>query len=72
MNVVAIRVPDEWKREMARAEINWSDYLRRAIRWKLDQGKRAEALARLAVRPRGGRPRRGTGAKLVREARDAG
>lgn len=72
MGIVAVRVPDECKRRMAQADLNWSEYLREAIVVKLDQLERRKILRKLE---RMNLPTRrlpaGTGAASVREDRDA-
>ena len=40
MKMVALRIPDELKKEMARLKINWSDYLRRSISEALESEKK--------------------------------
>jgi Arc/MetJ-type ribon-helix-helix transcriptional regulator len=73
MGMISVRVPDEWKSSMDAAGTNWSEFIRTAIRWKLDQLSRRSVLDRLAKLPGTRRPMAaGTGVRSVREDRDAG
>lgn len=46
-NVITVKVPDELKKEMKHANINWSEYIRACIQKKLDEQKMKEASAKL-------------------------
>jgi len=73
MKIISVRVPEEWKTSMDAARTNWSEFVRSAIRWKLDQLDRKRTLGRLQkMAPPRKRPASGSGAKSVREDRDAG
>lgn len=73
MRTVTIRVDDELKRKMEAVKINWSEYLRDAIRWRIELEERREAARRLLQGLRSGRPAvpKGFISEAVREAREA-
>lgn len=71
MKIVAVRVPDEWKTRMEKADVVWSEILRRAIRETLDGLEREERLAAWANRPTPPECPEGTAARSIREDRDA-
>lgn len=43
LGTVTIKVKDELKRKLKQIKINWSEYIRQAIQWKIDLEKRREA-----------------------------
>jgi hypothetical protein len=47
MGVVTVRVPEKIKKEMTRYDVNWSEYLREAIRKRILDAKRREIAARM-------------------------
>jgi hypothetical protein len=47
MGIVTVRVPENIKKEMTKYNINWSEYLREAIRKRILDVKRREIAARM-------------------------
>jgi predicted transcriptional regulator len=72
MKTVAVRIPDEWKGRMDRADVKWSDILRQAIHETLQRVEREEKLNAYLSRSSTASVRKGTGATSVREDRDVG
>ncbi|MGQ9538282.1 MAG: hypothetical protein ACUVTE_01660 [Candidatus Bathycorpusculaceae bacterium] len=55
MSTVTIKVKDELKKKMKRIKINWSEYIRQAIQWRIDLEKRREAAKKLLEDLRAGK-----------------
>ena len=70
MKTVAVRVPDEWKDRMERANVKWSDILREAILENLERIERAERLSTYLARSSAPRTEVGTAVRSIREDRD--
>ena len=73
MKMVALRIPDNLKKEMERIKMNWSDYIRDSIRAAVDSEKKRLLFARLHQIYKGRkRAKPGTAAGIIREIRDHG
>ncbi len=71
MKTVAVRVPSEWKAQMERLDVKWSEVLRAAIRNKLDQVERARLLDAYVAEATASPPAEtGDGLRAIREDRD--
>ena len=72
MGTITIRVDEELKRRMKEIKINWSEYLREAIRRRIELEERRMAAKRLLEDLRGGKHAvpRGFVNRAVREARE--
>ncbi|MFB6355420.1 MAG: hypothetical protein ABEJ65_02770 [bacterium] len=69
MKTVTFRVDDKLKKEMDRLSINWSEYLRGAVRTALDKEKVREIHQKLRNREE---TKEGTAQELIREIRNRG
>jgi len=47
VSVITLRVPSELKREMSRVKVNWSEYIRNAIKVKLEEHRMMAASAKI-------------------------
>jgi len=71
MSLIALRVPNEMKKEMAHVKINWSEYLRQSIQEALESEKKRGLIQKMQHMLVGEkRTPRGTAARLVRKMRD--
>ncbi len=73
MGTVTIKVDDELKRKMKTVEINWSEYLREAIRQRIELEERKHAAEKLLESLKGKKHAtpRGFINKTIREMREA-
>jgi len=55
MGTVTVKVDEELKRMMSKVKINWSEYIREAIRRRIELEERREAARRLLEELRSGR-----------------
>lgn len=55
MGTITVRVDDDLKRRMKRVKINWSEFIRNAIAWRVEVEERREAGERLLEDLRAGR-----------------
>ncbi len=73
LGTITIRVDEELRRRMREVKINWSEYLREAIRRRIELEERREAAKKLLEDLRSGKHSvpRGFVNRAVREAREA-
>ena len=73
MGTITIRVDEELRRRMRKVKINWSEYLREAIRKRIEIEERREAAKALLEDLRSGKHAvpRGFVNRAIREAREA-
>ncbi len=45
--VITVKIPAKMKKEMKKADVNWSDYIRQCIQKKIDQQKMQSASDKL-------------------------
>lgn len=73
MKIVAVRVPEEIKKQMKEVPEDWSEFLRKAIEDRIHREKNKKVLDDLKkLWKRMPKTPRGFGAKSVREDRDSG
>lgn len=73
MKIVAVRVPEEIKKQMKEVPEDWSEFLRKAIEDRIHREKNKKVLDDLKkLWKRMPKTPRGFGAKSVREGRDSG
>lgn len=73
MKIVAVRVPEDIKKKMKEVPEDWSGYLRAMIEDRIIREEQRKLLKRVdKIMRRVPRPKRGTGAKGIREDRDRG
>lgn len=71
MTTVAFRIPDEMKKQMDHAKINWSDYVRHAIGEVLHSQKKRDLMQKLhGLSQNQPRVKAGTAVKILRHMRD--
>ncbi len=72
MGTITIRVDEELRRRMRKVKINWSEYLREAIRKRIEIEERREAAKALLEDLRSGKYAvpRGFVDRAIREARE--
>lgn len=71
MGMIALRIPDQMKREMARIKLNWSDYLRRSISEALESKQKRELIEKVhKLLGHKKRVETGTAAHIMRMMRD--
>ncbi len=73
MRTVTVKLDDKLKRRMAAVAINWSEYIRRAIKDRIELEERKKAAAKLLEGLRAGRDRVPNGFidEAIRETRKA-
>jgi len=42
MTVISVRIPEKTKKEMKKAKINWSEYIREAIEEKIEEERKKQ------------------------------
>lgn len=70
MKTVSVRIPDEWKKRMAKAAVAWSDLLRGAIEEELRRLEREEVMRRFLRSGKKSRSAAGAAVRSIREDRD--
>ena len=72
MSTVTVKVDEELKKKMSRVKINWSEYIREAIRWRIELEERRTAAKKLLEGLKSGRHvvPRGFINKALRESRE--
>ena len=73
MSMIALRIPNDMKKEMDRVKINWAEYLRHSIEEVIDSKKKRAMISRFikwTQRNKATEP--GTAVSLIRQMRDRG
>lgn len=72
MAVITVRIDDETKKRMERVKINWSEYIRNAIRAKLEEEEGRNLAVAVSLNEKLRRKSRGgpTVEEIIREFRD--
>jgi hypothetical protein len=73
MASMAIRIPNDMKKEMARLKINWSHYLRQSISEAIESEKKRAIIGRIHKYLKNAPlVKSGTSARIIRHLRDHG
>ena len=72
MSMVAFRIPDELRKEMAQIKINWSAYIRQSISEIVASKKKQQFIDTFhrLTGPQKRQPKVGTAAALIRQTRE--
>ena len=70
MGMVAFRIPNEMKEQMDRADINWSDYIRRAINEALQSKQKRELIRKIHAVTGVKKAKAGSSVKILRKLRE--